>query len=101
MVTRLQTRSAKRAPLALSVALSPVMAVISTPAFAQIEKLTTVLDNVKSALLGVGVVVFTIMIAWAGYKMGFQHAKWSEVSNIVIGAVLVGGAAAIAGWLIN
>lgn len=100
MVTRHLSRSAKRAPLVGCFALSTAT-IAATPAFAQIEKLTTVLDNVKTALLGVGVVVFTIMIAWAGYKMGFQHAKWSEVSNIVIGAVLVGGAAAIAGWLIN
>ncbi|BEV11601.1 TrbC/VirB2 family protein [Asticcacaulis sp. DW145] len=75
--------------------------VIPSPAFAQIEKLTSVLENVRTAILGVGVVLFTIMIAWAGYKMGFQQARWTEVSNIVIGAVLVGGASAIAGWLIN
>lgn len=77
------------------------LGVIPSPALAQIEKLTSVLENVRTAILGVGVVLFTIMIAWAGYKMGFQQARWTEVSNIVIGAVLVGGASAIAGWLIN
>lgn len=101
MVTRHQTRSAKRGHLSIALAVPTLGLLAASPAFAQIEKLTSVLENVKTALLGVGVVVFTIMIAWAGYKMGFQHAKWSEVSNIVIGAVLVGGAAAIAGWLIN
>jgi type IV secretion system protein VirB2 len=77
------------------------LSLLPAPAFAQIEKLTSVLDNVRAAILGVGVVLFTIMIAWAGYKMGFQQARWTEVSNIVLGAVLVGGASAIAGWLIN
>ena len=77
------------------------LGVIPSPALAQIEKLTSVLENVRTTILGVGVVLFTIMIAWAGYKMGFQQARWTEVSNIVIGAVLVGGASAIAGWLIN
>ncbi|MDI7776578.1 TrbC/VirB2 family protein [Asticcacaulis sp. EMRT-3] len=72
-----------------------------SPAFAQLTKLTSVMQNVQTALLGIGVVAFTIAIAWAGYKMIFQHAKWSEISNIVIGGVLVGGAAEIAGWLIN
>ena len=73
----------------------------SDPAYAQIQKLTTVMDNVKTALTGIGVVAFTIAIGWAGYKMAFQHAKWSEIANIIIGGVLVGGAAEIAGWLIN
>ena len=38
---------------------------------------------------------------WVGFKLAFQHAKWSEVSNIVIGAIIVGGAAGIASWLLN
>ncbi|MFP1132967.1 TrbC/VirB2 family protein [Asticcacaulis sp. W401b] len=101
MVARSQPRWAKRPRMPQILAASGVLMLAASPAFAQIEKLTSVLENVKTALLGIGVVAFTIMIAWAGYKMGFQHAKWSEVSNIVIGAVLVGGAAAIAGWLIN
>ncbi|BEV13139.1 TrbC/VirB2 family protein (plasmid) [Asticcacaulis sp. DW145] len=74
---------------------------MADPAFAQIAKLTTVMDNVKAALVAIGVVAFTIAILWAGYKMAFQHAKWSEVANIVIGGVFVGGAAEIAGWIIN
>jgi type IV secretion system protein VirB2 len=69
------------------------------PAFAQVAKLTTVMTMVQTALLSIGVILFTIAIAWAGYKMAFQHAKWSEVSNIVIAGVLAGGAAEIAGIL--
>jgi type IV secretion system protein VirB2 len=73
----------------------------ATPAFAQISKVNTVTANVQAVLTGVAVTIFTIMIIWAGFKMGFQHAKWAEVSNIVIGGILVGGAAGIAAWLIN
>jgi type IV secretion system protein VirB2 len=76
------------------------------PVFAQaagggLTPVTNVMTNVSSVLTGVGVVMFTIAIIWAGFKMAFQHAKWSEISNIVIGGILVGGAATIAGWLIT
>jgi len=69
-------------------------------AHAQIAQVTTVMTNVQQVLTGVAVTMFTIAIIWAGFKMAFQHAKWSEISNIVIGGILVGGAAAIAAWLI-
>lgn len=75
--------------------------IIPKPAFAQIEKLNSVMTMVQTALLSIAVVAFTIAILWAGYKMAFQHAKWSEVANIVIGGVFVGGAAAIATLLVG
>jgi type IV secretion system protein VirB2 len=78
-----------------------LMLVQSSSAFAQISKVNTVMDNVKGVMTGVAVTVFTLALMWAGFKMAFQHAKWSEVSNIVIGGIFVGGAAGIAGWLIN
>jgi type IV secretion system protein VirB2 len=68
----------------------------TVPAQAQIAQLTTTMTNVQTALTGVAVTLFTIAILWAGFKMAFQHAKWSEISNIVIGGVLVGGAGAVA-----
>lgn len=74
---------------------------VASNANAQLAKVTTVMDNVSSVMTGAGVVIFTIAIMFAGFKMAFQHAKWSEISNIVIGGILVGGASAIAGWLIN
>jgi type IV secretion system protein VirB2 len=77
-----------------------VMALATVPAQAQIAQLTTVMTNVQTALTGIAVVLFSIAILWAGFKMAFQHARWSEISNIVIGGVLAGGASAIAAWLI-
>jgi type IV secretion system protein VirB2 len=77
-----------------------VMALATVPAHAQIAQLTTVMTNVQTALTGIAVVLFSIAILWAGFKMAFQHARWSEISNIVIGGVLAGGASAIAAWLI-
>lgn len=84
---------------ALSVtALSLLM---TSPAFAQIAKVNTVMANVQAVLIGVAVTIFSICIMWAGFKMAFQQSKWTDVSNIVIGGILVGGAVGIAGWLIN
>jgi type IV secretion system protein VirB2 len=71
------------------------------PAFAQLQQATTVLTNVQTVLVGLGVVVVTIAILWAGFKMVFQHHKWSEIAHIVMGAIFIGGASAIAGWLIG
>ncbi|WP_206169595.1 TrbC/VirB2 family protein [Variovorax guangxiensis] len=77
------------------------MALATSPAFAQISKVNTVMQNIQTVLVGVAVTCFTIALMWAGFKMAFQHAKWSEISNIVIGGIIVGGAAGIAAWLIN
>ena len=77
------------------------VALVSNPAFAQISKVNSVMANVQAVLTGVAVTIFTITIMWAGFKLAWQHAKWSDISNIVIGGILVGGAAGIAAWLIN
>jgi type IV secretion system protein VirB2 len=82
------------------IAATGMAAAATMPAHAQIAQVTTVMTNVQTVLTGVAVTMFTISIIWAGFKMAFQHAKWSEISNIVIGGILVGGAAAIAAWLI-
>ncbi len=73
----------------------------SNPAWAQITKVNTVMQNVQTVLTSVAVTLFTVAIMWAGFKMAFSHAQWSDVSNVVIGGVLVGGAAGIAAWLLN
>lgn len=89
-------QNASKALIALTLTM-----VVSSPAFAQISKVNTVMANVQSVLTGVAVTIFTITIMWAGFKLAWQHAKWSDISNIVIGGILVGGASGIAAWLIN
>jgi type IV secretion system protein VirB2 len=76
-------------------------ALAASPAFAQIARVNTVMQNVQTMLVGVSVIAFTVALIWAGFKMAFQHAKWSEISNIVIGGIIVGGAAGIAAWLLT
>lgn len=74
---------------------------LANPAFAQLTKVNSTMSNVQMILAGVGVTVCTIAIMFTGFKMMFQHAKWAEISNIVIGAMFVGGASGLGAWLIN
>lgn len=84
-----------------AILIAAVLATMANQAHAQISKVSTVMGNVQTTLVGVAVTVFTLALMWAGFKMAFQHAKWSEISNIVIGGIIVGGAAGISAWLIN
>ena len=90
----------KRNHQAASTSLAIALFLAAAPAFAQISKVNSVMTNVQTTLVGVAVTIFTVAIMWAGFKMAFQHAKWTEISNIVIGGILVGGAAGIASWLL-
>lgn len=102
MQSKSHTQRSRNKPLRAAMRLAATaMLVASSPAFAQISKVDTVMTNVQNVLVGVAVIMFTIALMWTGYKMAFQHAKWSEVSNILIGGILVGGAGGIAAWLIN
>ena len=90
-----------RAHTARQMAALFALALFAIPASAQITKVNTVMTNVQSMLIGISIIVVTIALLWVGYKMVFQHAKWSEVSNVIIGAIIVGGAPGIAAWLVN
>jgi type IV secretion system protein VirB2 len=72
----------------------------SHPAMAQIEAATSVMNMLKTTLVAVAVVVVTCAIMWAGFKMIFQAAGFKDVANIFIGAIFIGGAAAIAALLV-
>lgn len=87
--------------LAASFLLGLAVILEAHPAWAQITKVNSVMANVQTVLVSVAVTLFTVAIMWAGFKMAFQQAQWSEISNLVIGGILVGGAAGIASWLLN
>ncbi len=73
----------------------------TSPAYAQISKLNSVASSIQTALVSVGVTLFTIALLWVGYKMAFDGARWADVANIVYGAILAGGAAGIASFLMS
>lgn len=74
---------------------------LANPAFAQVEKVNETAEMIQAVLISISVVVISIALIWAGFKMAFQHAKWADISNIVIGSVLAGGAPGLAAWLIG
>lgn len=65
------------------------------------NKPATIVTNVVTMLTGLGVGLFTAACMWTGYKMAFAGAQFRDVSNILWGGVLAGGAAGFAGWLFS
>lgn len=66
-----------------------------------IDKVNSFLENLSTALYGIGAVVLTIAFMWAGFKIMFQGQTLREVAPVFIGGVLVGAASAIAGYIIS
>lgn len=77
-----------------------VAAVLVSPAYAQLSQVNTLLTTIQTTLLGVGGVVCSISIIWAGFKMMFQHARFGDIANVFIGGLFVGCATVIAAMLI-
>jgi type IV secretion system protein VirB2 len=74
---------------------------IAPAAFAQAgppTQIATTLTNISTWLTSVGIVIITIAVMWAGYKMAFAGARFMDISNIFIGAAISGAAGVIAGW---
>lgn len=71
--------------------------VLCEPAFATPGQ--TALTNIQTWLTGIGLTVITIAVMVAGFKVLFQHARLSEVSNILIGGIMIGSASLIAGMV--
>ncbi|WP_245643960.1 TrbC/VirB2 family protein [Paraburkholderia oxyphila] len=79
------------------IATAPLMA---SPAWAQLSQVNTLLSTIQTTLLGVGGVICSISIIWAGFRMMFQHARFGDIANVFIGGLFVGCATVIAGMLI-
>lgn len=71
-----------------------------SPAWAQLSQVNTLLNTIQATLLGVGGVICSISIIWAGFRMMFQHARFGDIANVFIGGLFVGCATVIAGMLI-
>ncbi|WP_175031901.1 TrbC/VirB2 family protein [Burkholderia lata] len=73
---------------------------LASPALAQLSQVNTFLNTIQTTLLGVGGVICSISIIWAGFRMMFQHARFGDIANVFIGGLFVGCATVIAGMLI-
>lgn len=66
-----------------------------------LDKVNSLMSSISNALYVVGVVVLTIAIMWAGFKIMFQGQTLREVAPPLLGGILVGAASGIAGLLIS
>ena len=66
-----------------------------------IDKVNDFMQNLSTALYGIGAVVLTIAFMWAGFKVMFQGQTLREVAPVFIGGVIVGSASAIAAYIIS
>jgi type IV secretion system protein VirB2 len=66
-----------------------------------IDSLSKVLEKIQNVLYGTGVLVITVAIMWAGYKLAFSHSSLQDVAKPFLGAILIGAAAGIAGAIID
>lgn len=66
-----------------------------------IDKVNTLLENISTALYGIGVVSLTIAFIIAGYKIMFLHQTFREVLPVLIGGIIVGSASALAGYILG
>jgi type IV secretion system protein VirB2 len=81
---------------------STALALACRSAVAQgFDKVNQTVMNVNAILVTVSVSVVTIAIIWAGFKMIFQGARLADVANILIGGTLVGGATAMAAYIVS
>ncbi|WP_321968300.1 TrbC/VirB2 family protein [Burkholderia cepacia] len=94
-VTDLSDRQTVRSAASAVVAL-----LFASPAWAQLSQVNTLLNTIQTTLLGVGGVICSISIIWAGFRMMFQHARFGDIANVFIGGLFVGCATVIAGMLI-
>ena len=104
----IRKRNAGRAPVMLSsdrrmarwAAVIATALLVASPAWAQLSQVNTLLSTIQTTLLGVGGVICSISIIWAGFRMMFQHARFGDIANVFIGGLFVGCATVIAGMLI-
>lgn len=86
--------------MARRIAATSAALLLSSPAWAQLSQVNTLLSTIQTTLLGVGGVICSISIIWAGFRMMFQHARFGDIANVFIGGLFVGCATVIAGMLI-
>ena len=93
--------SISRLSVVLGIAIMALMLALPdlAHATASTDKVEQGIENLVSLLTAVGVGIISVAIMIAGYKMAFSGARLSDVSNILIGGLLAGGASGLAAWV--
>lgn len=80
---------------------SVLMALVCSPAFAQLEKVNDIMTKISTALEAAAVVTVTVAVFWSGYKIVFGGQTFREVAPILIGGIIIGAAAQIASMVVG
>ena len=82
-----------------------LLALLSPPSFAAAggtgTTINSLFEQILTILQGLSVVVVTVAIIWAGYKVLFKGAALMEVAGPVMGAILIGAAPWLAELLVG
>jgi type IV secretion system protein VirB2 len=82
-----------------------VSAMLPDVAFADFSaactKVTGFFSKFETILRVASISIVTIAIVFAGYQIAFAHKRLSDVAPILVGGLLIGGAATIAGWFVG
>jgi hypothetical protein len=89
----------KLVPLAVLLVVSLLLPAVA--AAAGIEDVNSRMGAWATALKAVGITIATISAINIGYKMQFQGVPFSELGMKAVGMVIVGAAAAIAGFAMS
>lgn len=65
------------------------------------EKVNGFFGNLLIILKVISVGIVTVAIVFAGYQIAFAHKRLSDVAPVLIGGLLIGGAATIAAWFVD
>ena len=94
-----QKTSSKSVIVATAVLITLVA--LTNPALAQdggiLGNASSILQKVATALKALGVIILTLALMWTGYQIMWKSAKFQEIATPVIGGIIVGSAAVIAG----
>lgn len=91
--------------ISLVVLLAPDALAAGTPGTgdfkAACEKVTGFFARFETILRVASISIVTIAVVFAGYQIAFAHKRLSDVAPVLIGGLLIGGAATIAGWFVG
>ena len=59
------------------------------------------INNIAGILNAASIVVVTIAIVFSGYQIAFNNKRISDVAPVLLGGVLIGGAAQLANMLVS
>lgn len=94
----LARRNLSRATVAAAAALMPVAA-LAQDAIGENGAVCTFFKNINNILNIASIAVVTIAVIFAGYQIAFAHKRISDVAPVLIGGLLIGGAAQFAKML--